>query len=141
MFDEEWVVEMTLLAEAATWLGDPRRAGAVYERLLPYAGRVAVSYPEVSTGGVSRYLGLLAAVTARPDEAIRHLEDALALHERMGARTWLAHTRRDLARVLLSRSTPGDRERADDLLRVSLTTYRELGMESYAAATLALAGG
>ena len=141
VFDEEWVVEMTLLAEAASWLGDARRAGAVYERLLPYADRVAVSYPEVSTGGVSRYLGLLAAVTARPDEAIRHLEDALALHERMGARTWLAHTRHDLSRVLLARSAPGDRERAEELLRDSLATYRELGMESHAADALALDRG
>ena len=33
--------------------------------LLPFADRVAVSYPELSSGAVARYLGLLAAAMER----------------------------------------------------------------------------
>jgi len=69
----------------------------------------------------------------RFDDAQRHFEDALAMNERMGARPWLAHTQNDYARMLLARDGPGDRERAHDLLERALATYRELGMETYAA--------
>src|SRR5262249_42475359 len=47
-FDEEWDVSMCLLAEAANRVGDRESAATLYERLLPYAGRLAFSYPEVS---------------------------------------------------------------------------------------------
>src|SRR5262249_12522364 len=57
-FDEEWLVSMGFLAEAAAALQDAQRAGVLYEALLPYADRLAVSYPEICTGSVSRYLGL-----------------------------------------------------------------------------------
>jgi hypothetical protein len=72
----------------------------LYELLLPYAERIAISYPEVSTGAVARNLGVLAASIGRRDDARRHFADAIALHRRIGARTWLARTERDAARWL-----------------------------------------
>jgi tetratricopeptide (TPR) repeat protein len=69
------------------------------------------------------------------DEAERHFEDALAMNASMGGRPWLAHTQHDYAQMLLHRDSPGDRERAQELLDQALATYRELGMESYAAKT------
>src|SRR5205823_4588643 len=71
-FDEEWEVSMCLLAEAASRLDDRVPASALYDLLLPYADRVAVSYPEISVGPVSRFLGILAATIDRPDDAERH---------------------------------------------------------------------
>ncbi len=136
-FDEAWLVGLSFLAEAAAILEHEDGAAVLYELLLPYADRVAISYPDISTGAVARYLGVLAATTARWNDAIRHLEQALALHERIGARSWLAHTRHDLARALLAGN--GDRERAAGLVRDALATYRELGMESFAADATALA--
>jgi 5'-methylthioadenosine phosphorylase len=50
-----------------------------------------------------------------------------------------AHAQDDYARMLLVREEPGDRERAEELLADALATYRELGMESYAAKASALA--
>ncbi|MDQ3865516.1 MAG: AAA family ATPase, partial [Actinomycetota bacterium] len=64
-FDEEWEVSMCLLAETAAKLGDCSRAATLYELLLPYAARVAISYPEISLGPVARFLGVLAAATGR----------------------------------------------------------------------------
>jgi hypothetical protein len=61
-------------------------------------------------------------------DAERHYEAGIELNERMGARPWAAHTRHDLAKLLLARDRPGDGERAEDLLADALATARELGM-------------
>src|SRR4051794_16143248 len=133
-FDEEWMVSVCLLAEVACRLGDLDRASALYVRLLPYADRVAVSYPEIAIGAVARYLGLLAATTYRPDDAARHFEVALAVNERVGARPALADTQHDYARLLMERPAGSGRQAAKLLLHEAAAGYRELGMETYAAA-------
>ena len=65
-----------------------------------YADRVAVSYPELSTGAVARYLGLLAAAMGRRADAAQHFERAVELNRRIEAWPWLERTERDRARVL-----------------------------------------
>jgi tetratricopeptide (TPR) repeat protein len=127
-FDEEWLVSMGLLAETAAALADREHAAVLYELLVPYADRVAISYPEVSTGSVARYLGLLAATIDRHEEAERHFEDALQTNARIGAPSWLAHTKRDYARMLLTRGAPDDEETARALLSQAEATYAELGI-------------
>ncbi len=129
-FDEEWSVGVGLLTETTHILGDADHAPVLYELLLPYPDRVALSYPEISTGSVSRNLGLLAAVMEHWDDAERHFEQALEVNERIGARSWLAHTREDYARMLLARDKPGDRERSRELIEAADLAYRELGMPS-----------
>jgi hypothetical protein len=99
-FDEEWLVSATVLADTAGILGEVGPAAVLYELLAPYADRIAISYPEIGTGAVARSLGLLAALTGRGDDAERHFADAIALHRCIGARTWLARTERDRARLL-----------------------------------------
>ena len=99
----------------------------------------AVDVTEGFAGSSSRYLGMLASTMSRLDEAARHLEDAVAMNERMGARPWLAHAQHDYARVLLVRDTPGDRKRAHESVESAVATYRELGMETHAERATALA--
>jgi DNA-binding SARP family transcriptional activator/tetratricopeptide (TPR) repeat protein len=132
-FDEEWSVSVALLAETARSLGDAKRAAVLYDALVPYDDRVAVSYPEISVGAVAYYLGGLAATMSRSDDGVRHYEQALVVNERIGARPWLAHTQDDLAWLLLERGEPGDADQADELLSLALATYRELGMDGYVA--------
>jgi tetratricopeptide (TPR) repeat protein len=91
-FDEEWLVSVGLLAEAASTLGDAGRASEIYELLAPYGDRVAVSCPEISTGPVARPLALTATANERWDDAERHFTQALEMDERIGARSWLALT-------------------------------------------------
>ncbi len=131
--DEEWLVSMGFLAETTRVVTDARRAAVLYEQLLPYADRVATGAPEISTGSVSRYLGILATTMSRWDNGARHFEDAIALNERIGARPWLALTQEDYAQMLLERDAPGDREKAQELLAQAVDAYRELGMETHAA--------
>ena len=77
-------------------------------------------------------------MTQRWSEAELHYEDALAADARMGARPWLAHAERDYARMLHARNGRGDRERTQVLLDEARKTYRELGMDSYAASSAAI---
>jgi DNA-binding SARP family transcriptional activator/tetratricopeptide (TPR) repeat protein len=129
-FDEEWEVSLCLLAETAVRLGNIKQASRLYELLQPYADRVSISYPEISLGPVSRFLGILAATTGDYHEAARHFEDALAMSERIGARPWLAHTQHDYAHMLLRRGEPSDAEKASSLLDTAQTAYGELCMRA-----------
>jgi tetratricopeptide (TPR) repeat protein len=124
--DDEWVFTVSLLAEVAEALRDGPRAASLYSRLLPYAGRNAVSNPDICIGSVSRSLGLLAAMARQWPEAVRHFEDALAMNTATGARPWLARVQYDYARALLSRDDAGDQERAVALLGRALETGRAL---------------
>ncbi|HET8873286.1 MAG TPA: hypothetical protein VFM83_06330, partial [Gaiellaceae bacterium] len=127
-FDEEWLISLCVVAETAARLGDSERAETLYRLLLPYADRMAVSYPEICLGPVSRFLGILAATIDRYDEGAGHFEAALTMNERLRARPSLAHTQDDYARLLLRRGRPGDADRARGLLVDAKGTYRELGM-------------
>jgi tetratricopeptide (TPR) repeat protein len=122
-------------AEAAAWLGDAEAAGHVYEILLAFEGRNVVvgSPPVVSMGAVARYLGLAAAAAGRLDAAVRHLEDAIALDERMGALPQVAHAQVDLARVLLRLDDGAHRERAAGLLDTARAIAGRLGMRALLA--------
>jgi hypothetical protein len=136
--DDEWIICLCLLADVAESLGDAPRAEVLYGLLLPYAGRNALSNPDNCIGSVSRSLAILAALTRRWPEAARHFEDALAMNARTNARPWLARTQCDYARLLLTRDTPGDRERATDLLARGRWTCQELGMTALATRVSAL---
>jgi tetratricopeptide (TPR) repeat protein len=140
-FDQEWLYGMSLLAETCALLSDNDAAGRLYGLLLPYAAFNAVDVGEGMRGSIARHLGLLAFTISRFDDAARHFDEALAMNARMGARPWLAHTQGDYARMLLARDGPGDRDRAQELLDAAATTYRKLGMESFAASASDLTAG
>jgi DNA-binding SARP family transcriptional activator/tetratricopeptide (TPR) repeat protein len=125
--NNDWLLAASLLAELAASTQAAEQAAALYRRLAPYH-RLTVDTYEVSTGAVSRYLGLLASTTSRWDQAARHFEHALNMNESIGARPWLAHTQTDYADLLLARDGRGDRQHAEALLAQATVTYSELGM-------------
>jgi tetratricopeptide (TPR) repeat protein len=128
-FNEMWLGSMTFLAEAAALLDHRAGADALYDLLLPYAERVAVATPEMSAGAVARALGLLATTLGRLDEAEAHLDRAIALNDRIGARPWSAYAREEYARALLDGGDAAQTTRAEELLLQAETTFRELGMD------------
>ena len=78
----EWLLAMSLLAETAARLRDSESASVLYRLLEPYA-RLNVADPlEGMRGSVARYLGLLADMLERCNEASRHFEEALAVMNR-----------------------------------------------------------
>ena len=139
--DEEWTFCMSLLAEACALLGDASPARKLYDVLSPYSGLNVIAVPEVLFGSVDRVLGVLAGMLGRWEEAEGHFTAALEMDGRMGARPWVAHTRHDHAAMLLARDGPGDRERAGEFLTEAISTYEELGMDSWAERARVLAGG
>jgi len=147
--NNDLLLSLSHLAEVAWFLRDADRGALLHGLLLPYCGLV-VDTLESSTGAVDRYLGLTAMTAGDLQAAERHLQDALQLNDRIGARPWTARTQRDLASVLLARDRPGDREQAVGLLASALGTARRLGMTVFAeraghdlasAGEEALAGG
>jgi DNA-binding winged helix-turn-helix (wHTH) protein/tetratricopeptide (TPR) repeat protein len=131
--DNYWLFAMTNLARACVALGDSFRAERLYRQLRPFAGRIAVvAHGAGCLGSVSHFLGLLAAAMGELDAAEEHLEEAEAVHRRLGARLLLAHTRRELALVLDKSGTPQARERARTSAREALETFKDLGLPHHA---------
>src|SRR5947207_949811 len=132
--DGPWVVSMNLLSPVAAEPYDRTSAAQLYELLMPYAGRVGIFAAGLACwGSVSYHLGLLASTLGRVADAIRHYEDAATVHERMGARPFLAWTQLAHARLLLTRDAGAGRGEAAALLTSALATARELGMDGLVA--------
>jgi len=127
--DGSWVTVLASLAFACYFLGDVRRAGTIYELLLPYSGRcLVIGSSGVCAGSTSLALGLLSEVLSRTDDAAGHYEDAIEQNLRIGAAPAGAETRLAYARMLISRNGDGDVTRARELLADSLSTAESLGM-------------
>jgi tetratricopeptide (TPR) repeat protein len=129
--DGKWSVTASYLAEVCARLGDVRRAGTLYDLLLPYRDVTIVApVATVCCGSAARYLGMLASVVDDWATAEEHFEVALAMDERLAAWPWLAHTQHEFATALLARGERGDEARADSLLAAAAETAHRLGMIS-----------
>jgi DNA-binding winged helix-turn-helix (wHTH) protein/tetratricopeptide (TPR) repeat protein len=127
--DEHWLTVMSSLAELVSSLEERDSAGLLYGLLLPYARLNAVhELLRTDRGAVAHYLGMLAAVLDRPEEAAAHFERALEMNARMGARAYLARTRAEYAALLLRRGRPGDEARARELRNAAQRSADELGL-------------
>ena len=119
------------VAAAATTivaLGDDEHATELFELLAPHASRVVVAASgALCWGSVHRFLGPLAALTGNVERASVHFEAAMAVHERLGARPFLARdrlaVRHDAARGRRRREAV-----SDALDRTGRALARELGM-------------
>src|SRR5579859_6477496 len=129
-----WLPSLTYLTDACAALHDDATAALVYPELEPFATtNVMVGHLVSCYGAADRYLGMLAAVLGEAERAEEHFERALKLNRRMGARTWLAHTAYEYARLQLARRRP-----ADALLREAAELAQRIGMPSLFARIRAL---
>jgi tetratricopeptide (TPR) repeat protein len=127
--DFTWLSSMDVLAHVCCGLGDAERADVLTEELAPYADAVAVGGPAIAWGTAVAYtLGRLATVRARYEEGAAYFEAALSIHERMGARPYVALTQRDYALLLGRRGKPGDRDAASRRLTEAIALGEMLGM-------------
>jgi class 3 adenylate cyclase/tetratricopeptide (TPR) repeat protein len=126
--DHLWTTCMAFLALTCAALQDARRAGRLYELLLPYARynnrmtRIGIG----SLGPMAHYLGLLAATRGRWDAAAGHLQAAMEMSARMSAPVFLANSRYHHARALLG--TPGREGESTRLEDQSLSSARARGI-------------
>jgi DNA-binding SARP family transcriptional activator len=136
--DAEWVLSMTLLCDPVVAVGHEREAERLHSLLAPFPAHYAQAPVEAVFGAAARGLGVLATALGRFDDAVAHLEDAIEIEARMGARPWLAHARHHLAEALIARGRDGDSARAGELLAEATATYDELGMASWVERARAL---
>jgi len=123
-------------AQTCVFLGDKPRAALLYNFLLPRAG---LGTGQVAfMGAADLHLGMLASLLSRWVESERHFRDALAFHERMGARPWTAHTQYEYGRMLMARGRRGDSRLASHLLERAFSGYAELSLDLWARETEAL---
>ena len=123
-----WLATLTYLTDGCAALGDQATAAMVYPELEPLAGaNVMIGHLVACYGAADRYLGMLAATLGEPELAEEHFERAMELNRRIGARTWLAHTAYEYARLLLARGA-GERARGQALLGEAATLADAIGM-------------
>ncbi|MEP6762451.1 MAG: AAA family ATPase [Sporichthyaceae bacterium] len=91
----------------------------------PYA---AIGVEVLCSGSSARDLGRIALVCRRYDEAVAHLETALEVNIRTGARAYVVVTRLDLARALVERGDRADLDRGRSLAGQAADEARRLGM-------------
>ncbi len=127
--DALWQTSLTYLAETCCALDAVDDAEVLYELLLPYRDlAVVVGNASVCLGATDRYLGQLASIMSRWDDAITHFERAIELDLCMSARVWLAHSRYQYGRMLIRRGRPEDFEAASALLDAAAKAANELGL-------------
>jgi class 3 adenylate cyclase/tetratricopeptide (TPR) repeat protein len=123
----DWLYVAATSAVVCAHLQNRSTAATLLDLLAPYSGHL-VGTGLVWSGSVSHYLALLATTLGRFDEADQHFAAAEATHKRIGAPTWLARTRLECARMLLTRRQAGNVEQAREMLGQALATARELGL-------------
>jgi hypothetical protein len=132
--DVAWFGSLHGLAEAAAIVGDARHAEVLYDLLRPEAGRfVVIALGLGCTGSADRYLGALALAAGRVEDAVEHLDRALAAEAALPSAPLLARSQLWAARALTVRAGPGDLERAATLRAAAGATAAALGMAGLAA--------
>jgi hypothetical protein len=123
-----WWAMVVSLADAIDLTGDRKWAQALYDLIAPYAGNNATMGVASFLGAADHWLGVLAGVAGRFDDAIAHLETALGRHRAMRSRPWTALTQEACATVLDIRGQAADKERAGTLRQEAMHTAAELGL-------------
>ncbi len=116
------------LSLVAVWLRDAAGAESLYGLLRPYPHFNTPNGFQYCLGSVSHYLGLLARLLGRDRDAVGHLEDALAMNERMGFAPSAARTQAVLGDLLSESRRPQDEAQASVLLSAAEATARRLDM-------------
>jgi class 3 adenylate cyclase/tetratricopeptide (TPR) repeat protein len=139
--DMTWLSGMVEYAEAAIECRDPQCARPLFARLAPWADQLSATGSADAEGPVSHYLGGLATVLGRYDEADGYFARAAAMSERIGATFFAARTALSWGKMLTERRGPGDIEKARNLLALAQAdalTHGYSTVERRAAAAIQL---
>lgn len=129
VIDRNWPVSWFQLARAVSLAGDVTKARDLFRLGLPLAGQcVMVSLGTVCLGAADLGLAWLAETVGDVDAADDWYQRAEATNARLGAKSWLAQTRADHARLLGHLDTDDARERAGTLAQLALDAATDIGM-------------
>lgn len=125
-YDYLWLNGIARYAEVAARVGATGPATVLYDKLLPFRDHIVTSLVTVS-GSAERVLGVLAATLERWDTAEGHFAAADDVHQRVGARLFLARTWMNWGDALLTKGDTADADRARELIARALDLARDLG--------------
>jgi len=137
--DVTWLPGLAIYAEVAAHLQDRQAAAVLHELLEPWAGQIV--YSGINAWGcVDHHLGATCVVLGRYAEAEEHLRRAGELNAAIRAPIWVTRTDLAMARLLLLRDGPGDRERGRALLERAAAAAQRLGSATLARRAAGLLG-
>ncbi len=137
--DGNWLAAMTLLAEVCVFLEDVPRATLLYELLIPFADlNAVVGCGAASYGSVAVYLGMLAGVCGRFDEAASQFRNGREQNAAMGAAPLVIRADHAHARMLVSSGSRSDAKLARDILARVKAGAGEFSMKTVASSAAAL---
>ena len=114
--DVTWLTTMVSYSDAAIQCGDPRYAAPLFDRLAPWGDLWSTTMGPTVEGPVSLFLGGLASVLRRYDQADAYFAQSAASSERADAKYFGARTNLLWGKMLADRRGTGDIEKAQDLL-------------------------
>ncbi len=130
--DANRLTGLALASEAVHRIWARDLAQTLYELILPYADRnVVVGGGWAVEGSASAFLGRLATVLERYDDAERHFEVALRMNRALEAVPLVVDTQISYAEMLCARDGAGDRDRGLELLGEGMEVAQELGMRAF----------
>jgi tetratricopeptide (TPR) repeat protein len=138
-YDGAWSAGMTVWADVASDLHDVEAAQAIFDRLAPFSSVVAYNM-SMGTGSIAHYLGRLATVLQRFDEADTYFKQGLEVNQRLGDPFYIARTELGWGKMLLERSEPGDAERGSALIERARDRAEQYGCAAVARAATELLG-
>jgi class 3 adenylate cyclase/tetratricopeptide (TPR) repeat protein len=135
-----WLTAIADYAGAAIECQDTSCAGPLFDQLAPWINQLSFS-GTTTEGPVTHYLGGLATVLGRYDDANAYFALAAAFSDRVGAKFFAARTGLLWGKMLAERRAPGDTEKARELLTTAHTVAAAHGygnVQRRAAAALQL---
>jgi class 3 adenylate cyclase len=115
LVDASWSIAMCGFAEGAIEVADPRFARPLFDHLAPWANQWCTT-GITGQGPISHYVGGLATVLGRLDEADAYFAQAASMSTRARAKFFGARTDLQWGKMLAERRCPGDAERGRALL-------------------------
>jgi DNA-binding CsgD family transcriptional regulator len=127
--NQHWYGTVAMLAEAAVAFDDAQNSARLFAMLEPYAARLVYDGSlAVCHGPIALYLGRLAGMLGRWEEAEQRFAQALATCEGLGLRPYVARTLMAQAEMLARRDGPGDRATARDRAQRAVEVAEAIGM-------------
>jgi hypothetical protein len=122
-----WFGTIGSLTLACRAIGTPETAERLYALWAPFSGQLAVvGFSSFCWGSADRFLGILAGLIGRWEDAEFHFERAVGINRAVGAGPALAHTWADRGAMLDRRTSGRGRESWD----LALQQARDLGMKN-----------
>src|ERR1700737_2982241 len=128
---------LALVIEGLVMLGEHSQAGQLYPLVCELIGTGPVVLWPIFR--LTHTIAAVAAVAARQWEAAEeHFQVAMQQAESFPNRLEQTEIRRFHAMMLVDRAAPGDREKAQTLLREALESYAQIGMPRHIELTQTL---